>query len=221
MSGPTFTRAGFFTALAGAALTVAGPAFAARNQDAEQVVQTNAANALATLSNRSVTPAVRRQTFNQLMNGFADFPRIATFVLGAQGRQLRSNAALRTEWNRVFADYALAVYEDQLDRYRGNTISVTGSVERTAGTDVIVQSTMQARAGARALPVQWRMLRGANGWRVVDVSLIMEGNEIWLAQQQQRDFLAILDRNNGDMRALITDVEAMTNRMRQRTLARG
>lgn len=217
----SFSRAGFLAALTGAALMTAAPlAHAARNSEAEQYVQSNASSALQTLSNRSVTPAQRQQTFHQLMTQFADMPRIATFVLGVHGRQLRSDAQLRTDWNRAFAEYALAVYEDQLDRYRGNVIRVTGSIERVPGTDVIVQSEIMPRGQTRPLPVQWRLLRSGNAWKVVDVSLVLEGNEIWLAQQQQRDFLAILDRNDGDIRALIGDVNGMTQRMRQRTLAR-
>jgi hypothetical protein len=49
---------------------------------------------------------------------------------------------------------------------------------------------------------------------------LIEGNQIWLAQQQQRDFLAALDRNNGDIRALMTDIRGLTASLRQRVLAR-
>jgi ABC-type transporter MlaC component len=68
--------------------------------------------------------------------------------------------------------------------------------------------------------VQWRLLRTGEVWKVVDVSLIIEGNEIWLAQQQQRDFLAELDRNNGNIRSLLGEVQGMTNSMRARIVAR-
>lgn len=68
--------------------------------------------------------------------------------------------------------------------------------------------------------MQWRILKQGNVWKVVDVSLVLEGNEIWLAQQQQRDFLAALEQNNGNIRALITTVRQSTASLRQRT-ARG
>lgn len=222
MTARPITRAAFLASLTGAALLAAAPeAHAARNTEAEQYVQANATSALQTLANRNMTATVRRQTFNQLMAQFADMPRIASFVLGVHGRQLRADAALRAEWNRAFQDYAIAVYEDRLDRYRGNAITVTNSVERVPGTDVIVMSEIAPRGQQRALPVQWRLLRSGNVWKVVDVSLVLEGNEIWLAQQQQRDFLASLDRSNGDIRALITEVRNLTETMRQRTMARG
>jgi ABC-type transporter MlaC component len=217
----TITRAAFLASLMGAAtLAVATPAFAARNADAEQYIQTNASSAMRTLADRSIPAATREQAFNRLMADFTDMPRIASFVLGVHGRQLRTDAALRADWNRVFQEYATAVYEDQLDRYRGSTIRVTGSVERVPGRDIIVASEIVQRTG-RAIPAQWRLLRTGNSWKVVDVSLLLEGNEIWLAQQQQRDFLAVLDRNNGNIRTLIVEVEAMISRMRQRAIARG
>jgi phospholipid transport system substrate-binding protein len=196
------------------------PAAAARNTEAEQYVQANASQALEMLSNRASADA-RQQAFERLMTQFADVPRIATFVLGRYAGQLRSDPALRSEWMAVFQDYSNAVYEDQLDRYRGNAIRITGSIERVPGRDVVVQSVVAPRGQSRPLPVQWRILRSGNVWKVVDVSLVLEGNEVWLAQQQQRDFLAQLDRSNGDIRVLIASVRRATAQMRANIRGRG
>ncbi len=190
-----------------------------RNADAERYVQENATSALGTLGDRSLSASQRRQTFDRLMSNFADMPRIANFVLGRYSSQLRSDPALRTEWTRAFQDYSIAVYEDRLEAFNGSSIRVTGSTERVAGRDVIVNTTLTPRNG-RAQTVQWRLLRSGNAWKVVDVSLILDGNQIWLAQQQQRDFLAQLDRNNGNIRALITELRTVTASMRERITAR-
>lgn len=215
------TRAAFLAGMLGAGvLAVASPAHAARNADAERYVQDNASAALRTLGDRSISSTQRRQTFDRLMTQFADMPRIANFVLGRYGAQLRADTTLRNDWNATFREYSIAVYEDRLDSYSGSAIRVTDSVERVAGRDVIVSSEIMPRSGGRPLPVQWRMLRSTNGWKVVDVSLLLEGNQIWLAQQQQNEFLAVLGRNNGDIRALITNLRQLTASMRQRILAR-
>jgi phospholipid transport system substrate-binding protein len=217
-TGPT--RAGFTALVAAALLALSAPnAAAARNPDAEAYVDTHANAALEALSNRG-SPEARQEVFSHLMNRFADVPRIAMFVLGRYALQLRNDAALRDEWLDVFQDYSNAVYEDQLDRYRGNEIRVVGSVERVPGTDVIVRSEVIPRGATRPLPVQWRILRAGNGWKVLDVSLVLDGNEIWLAQQQQRDFLSQLDRTHGDIRALIRAVRETTTQMRERIRAR-
>lgn len=217
----TFTRADLLAAIAGLGALAAAPvALAARNNDAKSYVQSNAAAALRTLGDRSVPAAQRRQTFNALMAQFADMPRIANFVLGRYGPQLRADPALRAEWTRAFQDYSIAVYEYRLEQYSGSGIRVTGSVERVAGQDVVVRSELTPDGGDRALPVQWRLLRSGQVWKVVDISLILEGNEIWLAQQQQSEFLVALDRNSGDIRALIADVRGLTTTLHQRIAAR-
>lgn len=221
MTSRSISRAAFLASLAGAAMLAAAPeAHAARNENAEAYVQRSAAGALQALGDRTVSPTSRQQTFYRLMAQLADMPRIANFVLGRYGGQLRSDPALRAEWTRAFQDYAIAVYEDRLDSYSQSVLRVTGSTERVAGSDVIVISEMTPRGASRPLRVQWRVLRSGEIWKVVDVSLIFEGNEIWLAQQQQRDFLAALDRNNGDIRALMSDVRDLTGSMRQRIVAR-
>lgn len=214
------TRASVLAAFVGALVLTTTPAAAARNTEAEQYVQANASQALEMLSNRASADA-RQQAFQRLMTQFADVPRIATFVLGRYAGQLRSDPALRSEWMAVFQDYSNAVYEDQLDRYRGNAIRITGSIERVPGRDVVVQSVVAPRGQSRPLPVQWRILRSGNVWKVVDVSLVLEGNEVWLAQQQQRDFLAQLDRSNGDIRVLIASVRRATAQMRANIRGRG
>jgi phospholipid transport system substrate-binding protein len=217
----TFTRAAFLSGVLSAGLLAAAPAaYAARNPDAESYVQQNAASALRTLGDRNLSSTQRRQTFDRLMAQFADMPRIAHFVLGRYGAQLRADTALRSEWTSAFQDYAIAVYEVRLGNFSGSAIRVTGSVERVPGRDVIVTSELNPRGGGRPMIVQWRLLRTGEAWKVVDVSLILEGNEIWLAQQQQRDFLAQLDRNSGDIRALITTIRGQTASMRERMMAR-
>lgn len=212
------TRASVLSALVGGAFLIAAPAaHATRNEGAEAYVQTNASAVLQSLASASASE--RQRQFTTLMNRFADVPRIANFVLGRYGPQLQADAALRREWITTFQAYALAVYQDQLDRYRGTNLRVTGSIERVPGRDVIVRSEMAPRGSGRPLPVQWRILRSGEAWRVVDVSLVLDGNEIWLAQQQQRDFLAQLDRTRGDLRALIASVRQTTASLQQR--ARG
>lgn len=221
MTARSLTRATFLASMASiAAVAIAPEALAARNADVERYVQENANNALRTLGDRSLPTAQRRQLFDQLMAQFADMPRIANFVLGRYSAALRQDAALRSEWNRTFQEYAVAVYEDQLQAFNGSTIRVTNSVEREPGRDVIVHSEMRPRSGGASMQVQWRLLRSGNGWKVVDVALAPEGNQIWLAQQQQQDFLAQLGRSNGDIRALMSSLRTQTAAMRQRIVAR-
>ncbi len=220
MKTSSLTRTAFLSGVLGLSVFVATPAFAARNQAAEQYVQENGTAALRALGDRGVSAPQRRETFNRLMAQFADMPRISTFVLGRYGMQLRGDAALRAEWQRTFQDYAIAVYEDRLQSYSGSAIRVTNSIEQSGSPDVVVQSTIEPAGGGRALPVQWRLRRNGSAWKVIDVSLLIDGTPVWLAVQQQGEFLAQLDRSNGDIRALMTMLSQQTTTMRQRVMAR-
>ena len=216
MIAPSLTRTAFLSALVGVGMLATAPnAFAARDTVAETYVQENASQALSTLGNRNVTGAERRRLFDQLMRQFSDMDRIAMFVVGRYSAQLRADPALRTLWVNTFKDYAVAVYEDQLTAYSGSNIRVTGSTERIPGRDIVVNSEITPR-GQRPMPVQWRLLRTGDAWKVFDVSLIFEGgNQIWLAQAQQLDFLSQLDQTHGDIRALVARVQQTTASLRQ------
>jgi len=220
VTAPLFTRSFFLTALIGAGMLATAPsAFAARDAGAETYVQENASAALRTLGNRGVSGAERRRTFDELMRQFSDMDRIAMFVVGRYSTQLRADAPLRAQWVNTFKDYAVAVYEDQLQAYSGSNIRVTGSTERIPGRDIVVNSEITPR-GQRPLPVQWRLLRTGDAWKVFDVSLIFEGgNQIWLAQAQQLDFLSQLDQTHGDIRALVARVQQTTGTLRQHAQA--
>lgn len=220
MTASSLTRSAILAGMMGLTFLAAAPAaYAARNTEAETYVQANATQALAALANRSVAASQRQATFQVLIQRFADMPRIAGFVLGRYGAQLSNDAALRNEWVSAFEDYSIAVYELRLGAFDGSTVRVVGSTERNAN-DVIVQSEMVPRAGGRAQPVQWRLIRRNGAWKVNDVSVILEGNQIWLAQQQQGEFLSRLDRNGGDVRALTTDIRQRTASIRERVAAR-
>lgn len=210
------TRATFLSGLFGlGALAVAPNAHAARNSDAESYVQANATAALAALADNNATQ--RRQQFQRLMTQFADMDRIATYMVGRYSPALRADADLRREWRAAFQDFAIATYESQFQNLSGGAVRVTGSEERVAGRDVIVASEVRPPRGS-TMPVQWRVLRSDAGWKVMDIAVGRDA--VWLGQIQQRQFLAQLDDNNGNVRALINDLRGRTTAMRERPSVR-
>lgn len=211
------SRSGFVTALIGfAALAFAGPAEARRHPGAEQYVQANATQALRALSNPHQTPAQRRQEFVRQMSQFADVPYISVYVLSLEyGRQLSADPTLRNEWITVFRDFAMARYETEFDRYRGNAVAVLGSNETVAGRRVEVLTEFAAPAGGgQPLRVRWRLNINGGTYKVINVAIVNEGGDLWLADFQRDVFRAELDRNGGDLRALIASVRTMTAQMR-------
>lgn len=217
------TRSAVLAALAGVVtLAFAPAAHAARNAEAESYVQQHASAALAALGDASLTGPQKQQTFYRLVAQFSDMPRIALWVLGRHGAQLRADAALRQQWTSVFQDFAIATYEYRMNRYSGSALRVVGSNELTPNQVVDVTSEVTPRGQTQTTIVRWRLNRSGQGWKVFDLQVrAQNGDTIWLGQLQQQDFLAELGSNGGDIRALMSQIQTQTNAMRQRVAARG
>lgn len=207
--------------LAAAALFAAlAPTAALADPSAEQYVNVNGNAALAAISNRTMTSAARQAQFRNIMLQLADINAISNYVLGPNAaRRLRADPALAARWNAAFIDYCVAVYEDQLDQFRGNEMKVVRSIDRTPGRDVVVQTQIIPRGRTAAMVVEWRLLKNGASWKVVDASLVIEDSRIWLAQQQRVDFQSVLG-TTADVPALINRIQQQTATMRARIAAR-
>ncbi|MEM8920963.1 MAG: ABC transporter substrate-binding protein [Pseudomonadota bacterium] len=196
-----------------AAVSLAGAALA--DARAEAFVEENAKNVLQTLSSPDLTSAERTSVFSDYMNQFADIPRVARFAVGRYGRQM--SAEEFDAYFEAFTEYAMAVYEVQLDQYRGETINVTGSIDLKPG-DVVVKSQIPDMDTGDVLNIEWRVRQDKNNpdaYKVLDVAVNLEGSQIWLAQEQRAQFVAILDRANGDVNELINRIHGMTQKLRE------
>jgi ABC-type transporter MlaC component len=200
----------------------AGPA--AADPAAEAYVQENAPKALAALNDRKLTADSRQARFVTLFEQFADIEEIAIFVLGSYGAKLRADPELKARWIAVFRQYSMAVYQDQLDQYRASAIKLSpGSFSRDYNGVTHYFVNTQVTDGAQAkVRLQWRLTQDAEkGFKVIDVQLRdTNGNNIWLGQQQKRFFEAFLGQRNGDINALVADVERQTRTMRARIASR-
>lgn len=203
--------------------SLALPAFS--DEATESYVGKNAAMALETLNDASLTGPERRLAFNELMTQFTDLDYIVLTVLDRYYRQF-SEAELK-EFTEAFHEYALATYEAQLDRYRGNAITVVSSKDypKSAKTSTFsdVTTVIDLPDSQKGLTVIWRVVEFqpnskyaevfGTGYKVTDVGLDLDGGLLWLAQNQKQQFQAILGRNGGKADALIARVREMTEEL--------
>lgn len=181
------------------------PAFADANT--EEYVRTNANDVLASLNEPGLNADERREKFRLYMDEFTNLDAVAKFVIGKYSKRFtpeEMDAYLAT-----FRNYALVVYEFYFNEYRGRDVKVVGSTDRNARDSIV--DTEIVRADGQELEVRWRVLNRGGQYQVVDVALNAEGNLIWLAIEQQAQFLSILDQNNGSVDALITKINSMTD----------
>ena len=180
------------------------PAFA--DAKTEEYVRTNANDVLASLNAPGLTASERRAQFQTYMDEFANLDAVAKFVIGKYAKRF-SDEEMET-YLATFREYALAVYEFYFNEYRGRDVKVIGSTDRNARDSIV--DTEIVRADGQELEVRWRVLNRGGQYQVVDVALNAEGNLIWLAIEQQAQFLSILDKNNGSSEALIEVIDGMT-----------
>jgi phospholipid transport system substrate-binding protein len=183
------------------------PAFA--DAKTEEYVRTNANDVLASLNAPGLTTAERRVQFQTYMDEFANLDAVAKFVIGKYSKRF-SDAEMEA-YLTTFRTYALAVYEYYFNEYRGREVNVVGSTDRNARVSIV--ETEIVRSDGQELEVNWLVLNRGGAYQVVDVALNAEGNLIWLAIEQQAQFLSILDQNNGSVDALNAKINSMTDEL--------
>ncbi|MGH6909124.1 MAG: MlaC/ttg2D family ABC transporter substrate-binding protein, partial [Phenylobacterium sp.] len=181
MQSPPRRRALLIALMLYGALAAAPSAWAqaaGREPQAEQFVQTSAQRVVAVLADRGMSIPQKKAAFHQAINELADVPKVTNFVLGKYARTI--TPAQRAQFATAFRTYAEGVYENRISDYRGEKLTVTGSVVRKPG-DVVVNTTISGGQLDRPVAVSWRVQGAAGAWKVVDIQF----KGVWLAITQQ------------------------------------
>lgn len=202
---PVFTvaRRAFLATLVGfAAFVSTAPARA--DADAEAFAQRLIDQGVGIL--RETANPARRAKFRDFITQYADARKTALFTLGAYGRA--ASDADKNAFVIAFKDYATAVYESRLDRYKGETLKVVGSVDNKPG-DITVNMIVAGSNTPNPLRVAFRLNGGNNNYKFIDIQV--EG--IWLSIDQRDQFAAFLAQHNGDVPALTAHLQAQTQQL--------
>ena len=201
----------FVKSLAAAVTAVAVIAMpSAADIKSERFVEQNANEVLNALNSPNLDAEARTEAFNTYMDQFANMNAVARVALGKYARRFSEDDL--ASYREAFREYALAVYEVQLDRYRGEQIQILGSDDNNERDSIV--KTRIARTDGETLDVYWRVFLRPNGYEVVDVALKLEGNVIWLGSQQRRQFIDMLDRNRGSSDVLVSWLNDATAKLR-------
>ena len=206
-SNPHFARK--WIASAFAVLFVAGSlstAYAA--SPAEDFIQSNVSRGLGILN--SGEPKEQKLTdFRSFLVQLTDLKRIALYTLGPA-----KNAAAPpdvTAFVDAFKDYAFAVYETEFQQYSGQTLKVTGSLQRSAG-DYLVRTVLldPHKSNGDPIKVDFRVMGDAGHFVVVDITV--EGLD--LAITEQDDFQAFLAEHNNNIKQLTDNLKQRAENVR-------
>ena len=179
---------------------------------AEEYVRANVQRGLTILNDRNLPDTQRRAQFRDFLTTLTDIRRIAIFTLGA-ARRTASPQQIDAFVN-AFRNYAVAVYESRLKAYAGQSLRVTGGTEHGPGDyiirTVLVDPTGRAEQQGEPIEVDFRVDGVPGHYVVIDAAIA----GVWLAIEERDQFTAFLEENNGNLNALITHLDALTNRLR-------
>ena len=196
-------RRGFLVAIAAVvSTTLSVPASA--NPDAQGFTQRLIDQGIQILKNTS--DPQRKPKFREFITQYADVRKTARFTLGNYART--AAPADVDVFVEAFKNYAIAIYETQLDKYKGESLKVVGSIENKPG-DYIVKTVVQGGNAADAMRIDFRMSGGNGAYKFYDISV--EG--AWLGISQQEQFKSFLEQNRGSVPALTVDLNARTQRI--------
>ncbi len=177
---------------------------------AEAFVQDNIEKGYAILNSTTLGEEQRRTQFRDFMLSLTDARRIGMFTLGPY-----ANGASKEDveaFIAAFSDYAVAIYETRLSKYKGQSLKVTGSVQRAAD-DIVVNTDVINPATPNAQPYKaaFRVRKTSDG-RPIVTDIQVEG--VWLALSQRSDFNGFLAQHMGRLPDLTADLHRQTQVLR-------
>src|SRR5262245_35578948 len=177
---------------------------------AEAFVQDNIEKGYEILNSTTLGEQQRRTQFRDFMLSLTDARRIGMFTLGPYAN--RASKEDIEAFINAFSDYAVAIYESRLSKYKGQTLKVTGSVQRAAD-DIVVNTDVINPATPNAQPYKaaFRVRKTSDG-RPIVTDIQVEG--VWLALSQRSDFNGFLAQHMGRVPDLTADLQRQTQLLR-------
>jgi phospholipid transport system substrate-binding protein len=155
---------------------------------------------LRIINDRSTPEAQRRADFQTLGESAFDIPRIAQFSLGRYWRAATDDQKQR--FIKAFEIYMVAVYWSHFSSYSGESFKVTGAQDEGNGTTDVTTDILRPDANQPPVKLTWQLVKSGDSYKIRDADL--EG--ISQAQTYRDEFSSILERNGGDVSALIAQL---------------
>ncbi len=146
-------------------------------------------------SGRSEAAMIR--DFERILVRYADMPIIARSVLGPPARS--ASSAQINAFTQAFQGYMARKYGRRFREFIGGTITVIGG--RPVRSFFEVTSTVTLRGEA---PFELRWLVSSASGQNKFFNLIIEGVNLMISERNE--IAALLDRNNGNIDAMIADL---------------
>ena len=182
-----------------ATLPLAAPARAAPT-DPSGFMTTLGSRVLEIINAKDGSQPQHKQQFQQLVEQSFDLPKIAQYVLGRYWRTAPDDE--KQNFTKAFETYMVGVYWSRFTGYNGETFKVIGSTDEGNGTILVTTEILRPRSGQAPVKVSWSLVKSGDSFKIRDASL--EG--ISQALTYRDEFASIIERNNGQVSALISQL---------------
>lgn len=174
-------------------------AYAATPADAEKFAKSIADQLVAEVMQSKAPVEQKRIRFEEIFVTNADMDMIVRFVLG---RSFKSAPPEKiSEFKTVFIENFVLTWADRFNSYSGESVTFTNV--RQNKNEFWTTSQINIPGTEKPIDVLWR-LREKNGViKVVD--LVAEG--VSMLQNYRNEYASVLQQNNGDVSALIRQLE--------------
>jgi phospholipid transport system substrate-binding protein len=137
----------------------------------------------------------REKQFRALFDAGFDVPAVTRFALGRYWQT--ASEAQQTEFTRLFTAYMVHVYTVRFNEFTGQQFKVTGSRQESETSSLV--SSRMGNGSDPGVKIDWRVTAVPGGFKIID--LVVEG--ISMAVTQRQEFSAVVQRNGGDIEALL------------------
>jgi phospholipid transport system substrate-binding protein len=184
---------------------------ASQSQQApDKFIQSIGDQAVAVMADKSQTPDQRSQKYHEILRNSFDMASIGHFVLGRAWNS--ATPEQQQKFMKLFEQLVLRTYGDHLNFYSGEKFQVKGA-RPESDKDSIVSSEVVPANGGQPTKIDWRV-RQENGKPAV-LDVVIEGVSQSVTERQE--YSSILQRNNGNMDALLNIMQQRLQKPQQQS----
>lgn len=178
-------------------------------QGARRFIENLAADAVAVLTDGTLTAEQQETRFRLLFSDNFDVPTIGQWVLGRHWRNAMPEQ--RREYLELFEELTVVTYLDRFSGYAGERLTVTNAL-MAGGRDAAIQSLITRPDGRPPFRVGWRVRADGGSYRIVDV--IVENVSLGLTQRSE--FATLLHNLGGSLDRFLTVLRDRVDGIRRR-----
>ena len=171
---------------------------------AAQAVLRMAQEAMAVLSDASLSEDQRAEKLRHMMARDIDIPPIARFVLGRYWRAATERQ--REAYVAAYSDYFLRTYAAKIGGGGAAVDRFDVIKTQVHGTKDFLVHCVVARAGGKPFRLVWRLRQRDGRYRIID--MMVEG--VSLVQTQRQEFVSFIRANGGSVDKLIAELRQRT-----------